>query len=139
MEVGFVFAVPVYSPMHPIPTHPYSKEPDKRDWVLTGGLRPPDPTNKSASGLSGNVTPRSPNLHFHRVRRPTFAEGLGTEPGSENKLNTFCSKFAFARSVRFRKEFDISVFSVFDGDFEGRSPHNSRVRGSGGEGDRWGL
>ena len=33
----------------------YSKEPNNRDGVLTAGLRPPDPPNKSASGLRGNM------------------------------------------------------------------------------------
>jgi hypothetical protein len=32
------------------------------------------------------------------------------------------SKVAFGPSARFRKWFGISVFSVFDGEFEGRSP-----------------
>ena len=31
-------------------------------------------------------------------------------------------KVAFGRSVRFRNGFGISVFSVFGGEFEGRSP-----------------
>ena len=57
----------------------YSKEPNNRDGVLTGGLRPPDPPNMSASGLHGNMDVGCEIAHFRGGRRPTYLEGLGGE------------------------------------------------------------
>ena len=37
----------------------------------------PRPSNKSASGLLGNVTYPSPNPYFHGGRRPTYSWGWG--------------------------------------------------------------
>ena len=55
----------------------YSKEPSNRDGVLTGGLCPPDPPNKSASGLHGNMDLGWEASHFQGGRRPTYLGVLG--------------------------------------------------------------
>ena len=61
----------------------YSKEPNNRDGVFTGGLRPPDPPNKSASGLPGNMDLGREVSHFRGGRRPTYLGGLGGGAPSE--------------------------------------------------------
>ena len=38
-------------------------------------------------------------------------------------------KVAFGRSDWLQKGFGISVFSIFDGEFQGEAPHNSPARG----------
>ena len=53
------------------------------------------------------------------VQEKSWCQQMSFE--SQTRADRFF-KVAFGRSVRFRNGFGISVFSVFDGEFEGRSP-----------------
>ena len=55
----------------------YSMEPNNRDEVLTGGLRPQTPQNQSASGPHGNMDLGWAISYFRGGRRPTYLGVLG--------------------------------------------------------------
>ena len=79
----------------------YSKEPNNRDGLFTAGLRPPDPPNKSASGLHGNMDLGWEVSHFRGGRRPTYLGGLGG--GASHEYPITIIRFLRVRQPRYRK------------------------------------